>query len=190
MKLDIFVIGVGGQGIGLLSETIIRAADHAGLTVKGVDTHGLAQRGGMVTSHIRIGEDAFSPLIMPGLADMVLALEIHEALRGLNTYLRDKGTLVYYSVSLQPLNVRLGKEKSVTIDDISRECKMRSVKEYAVSREVPDPRMQNIAILGTLARERLIDSVEPRHYEMALEDLLSGKVLELNLNLFRSILAD
>jgi len=46
MKRDIFVIGVGGQGIGLLSETIIRAADYAGLPVKGVDTHGLAQTRG------------------------------------------------------------------------------------------------------------------------------------------------
>jgi len=57
----------------------------------------------MVTSHIRIGEGAFSPLIMPGQADMVLALEIHEALRGLSSHLKDGGILVYYNVSLQPL---------------------------------------------------------------------------------------
>ncbi|MCU0237509.1 MAG: 2-oxoacid:acceptor oxidoreductase family protein, partial [Acidobacteria bacterium] len=49
-RFDIFVIGVGGQGIGLLSETLVRAADHAGMPVKGVDTHGLAQRGGIVAS--------------------------------------------------------------------------------------------------------------------------------------------
>jgi len=188
MKRDIFVIGVGGQGIGLLSETIIRAADYAGLPVKGVDTHGLAQRGGMVTSHIRIGEGAFSPLIMPGQADMVLALEIHEALRGLSCHLKDGGILVYYNVSLQPLNVRLGRERPVTCEDITRECKRRSIKEYSVTAKVPDPRMQNMTILATLARENLIPTIDVKHYEMALEDLLSGKVLESNLALFRSLL--
>jgi len=188
MKLDIFVIGAGGQGIGLLSETIIRAADYAGLPVKGVDTHGLAQRGGMVTSHVRIGEGVFSPLVMLGQADMVLALEIHEALRGLNSYLKDGGTLVYYNVSLQPLNVRLGKERPVTYEDITKECKRRSIKEYPVTAKVPDPRMQNMTILATLARENLIPAIDIKHYEMALEDLLSGKVLESNLALFRSLL--
>lgn len=56
-------------------------------------------------------------------ADMVLALEIHEALRGLSCHLKDGGILVYYNVSLQPLNVRLGRERPVTCEDITRECK-------------------------------------------------------------------
>ena len=112
-KFDIFVIGVGGQGIGLLSEALIRAADHAGKTVRGVDTHGLAQRGGMVASHVRIGAGAHSPLVMAGQAEMVVALERHEALRGMNLYLQDGGTLVYYDAVWQPLDVRLKKQAQV-----------------------------------------------------------------------------
>ena len=54
--MNIYLIGVGGQGIGLLSEVLIRAADHAGFGVTGVDTHGLAQRGGIVVSQIKIGD--------------------------------------------------------------------------------------------------------------------------------------
>ena len=53
---NVYMTGVGGQGIGLLSEILLRAADHAGHTVKGVDTHGLAQRGGIVVSSLRFGE--------------------------------------------------------------------------------------------------------------------------------------
>ena len=83
-NFNIYLTGVGGQGIGLLSEILIRAADHAGHRVKGVDTHGLAQRGGIVVSRIRIGDRVHTPLIPAGEADLVIALERHEALRGLN----------------------------------------------------------------------------------------------------------
>lgn len=55
-SFSIFLIGVGGQGIGLLSEIIARAVDYSGQKVLGVDTHGLAQRGGVVSSHIKIGK--------------------------------------------------------------------------------------------------------------------------------------
>ncbi|WP_218188016.1 2-oxoacid:acceptor oxidoreductase family protein [Desulfosarcina cetonica] len=104
---NIYLTGVGGQGIGLISETILRAADHAGHAVKSVDTHGLAQRGGIVVSHIRLGTEIFSPLVPAGRADLVIALERHEALRAMATQLKPKGVLVYYNTSWQPLSVRL-----------------------------------------------------------------------------------
>ena len=71
---NIYLTGVGGQGIGLISEIILRAADHAGHAVKSVDTHGLAQRGGIVVSQIRMGDGVFSPLISEGTADIAIAL--------------------------------------------------------------------------------------------------------------------
>ena len=88
---NIYLTGVGGQGIGLISEVILRAADHGGHPVKSVDTHGLAQRGGIVVSQIRIGENVFSPLVPAGQADLVISLERHEALRAAGTVLKDKG---------------------------------------------------------------------------------------------------
>ncbi|HSA34529.1 MAG TPA: 2-oxoacid:acceptor oxidoreductase family protein, partial [bacterium] len=95
MNTNIYITGVGGQGIGMLAEALIRAADHAGLAVKGVDTHGLAQRGGIVVSHLRIGDEVYSPLIPEGDADIAVALERHEALRALNGFVKDGGTLVW-----------------------------------------------------------------------------------------------
>jgi hypothetical protein len=65
-QINIHLCGVGGQGIGLLSEAVLRAYDHAGYPLRAVDTHGLAQRGGIVRSHIRVGEGVFSPLNEPG----------------------------------------------------------------------------------------------------------------------------
>ncbi|HMM22873.1 MAG TPA: 2-oxoacid:acceptor oxidoreductase family protein [Selenomonadales bacterium] len=187
-KMDIYVIGVGGQGIGLLSEALMRAADYAGLPVRGVDTHGLAQRGGTVTSHIRIGAQAHSALIREGSADMVVALERYEALRALNSHLADGGTLVYYDTVWQPLDVRLGKNPPLAWQVISEECKRGGIREVRVeSAKLADTRMQNVVVLAEIAKHALLPGVEHQDYERALQDLLDGRVLEKNLDLFNSI---
>ena len=110
---NIYLTGVGGQGIGLISEVILRAADHGGHPVKSVDTHGLAQRGGIVVSQIRIGENVFSPLVPAGQADLVISLERHEALRAGGTVLKENGCLIYYNTVWQPLSVRLNETAEV-----------------------------------------------------------------------------
>lgn len=184
-KFDIYIIGVGGQGIGLLSEVIIRACDYGGHAVRGVDTHGLAQRGGTVISHIRIGESVHSPLIQESSADLVIALERNEALRGLNSHLKDGGTLLYYNATWQSLPVRLNKAKEVDEAIISGECTRRNIKEINVfSDKLENPRMQNVVLLSEIAKKELIPSVKKEHYEMALRDLLDGKILEKNLEIF------
>jgi indolepyruvate ferredoxin oxidoreductase beta subunit len=188
LKMDIYIIGVGGQGIGLLSEAIIRAADYAGLPIRGTDTHGLAQRGGTVSSCVRLGSHAHSALIQDHCGDMVIALERNEALRGLNSHLRAGGTLVYYDTQWQPLLVRLGKEPSLKSEDISAECLRRSIQEYRIiPTALSSPKMQNIALLASIAKYNCIPNITPSHYEEALKDLLEGNKLEKNLSLFREL---
>lgn len=185
-QFNIYLTGVGGQGIGLLSEVILRAADHAGLKVKGVDTHGLAQRGGVVVSQIRIGERVNSPLIRAGQADLVVALERHEAMRGLNGFLRDGGVLIYYDAIWQPLGVRLNKESPVSGPIISEECQRRQVREIRVLKtDLRDTRMQNIVLLAHIDKNSLIPVIETDHYIQAMEDLMTGTMLDKNLKLFR-----
>jgi indolepyruvate ferredoxin oxidoreductase beta subunit len=187
-KMDIYLIGVGGQGIGLLSEVIIRAADYAGLPVRGTDTHGLAQRGGTVSSCVRIGSHAHSALIQTGCTDMVIALERNEALRGLNTQLKNGGTLIYYNTQWQPLLVRLGKEPILRTEDISAECQRRNIHEYRLEpTKLSNPKMQNIALLASIAKNNNIPDITPAHYEQALNDLLEGNKLEKNLALFHAL---
>ena len=185
---DIYVIGVGGQGIGLLSEVLVRAIDYAGRPGRSVDTHGLAQRGGTVISQIRMGAGAHSPLIQRGSADMVVALERHEALRAMNSHLADAGALVYYDAEWQPLSVRLGQAERVTAEMIASECQRRGITLTRVFLDdLDDARMQNVAVLGALAAGRLVPGIEPVHYEQAISDLMAGSMLESNLALFRSI---
>lgn len=187
-SFNIYLIGVGGQGIGLLSEVIIRAADKAKLNVRGVDTHGLAQRGGTVSSNIRIGENIYSPLIMKGQADLVIALERHEALRGMIDYSKNGGTVIYYDAVWQPLDVRLRKSKEIENEMVEKEANQRNVKLIRVYiDDLEDARMQNMTILATMSKKEIIPDIRKEHYLEAIEDLLAGKVLKKNMELFERI---
>lgn len=186
---NIYLSGVGGQGIGLLGETILRAADHAGYTVKAVDTHGLAQRGGIVVSQIRMGGQVHTPLVPTNAADLVVSLERHEALRALNRAARDGGTLIYYNTVWQPLDVRLGAAVEVTGDTIQSQCKARKIRLLEVFEpDLPDTRMQNIALLSHIHREHLIPDIDLENYRQAMEDLMAGGMLQANMNLFESLI--
>jgi len=183
-RYDIYMTGVGGQGIGLLAEALARAVDHAGKSVRGCDTHGLAQRGGIVSSHLRIGKSAHSPLVSPGQADLVIALERHEALRAARTYLKRGGVLVWYDASWQPLGVRLGEAAEVGRSEVEAECAVREAQSCRVLREdLDDPRTQNTAILGELAARGLPPGVGAEHFRAALADLMDGATLERNLRI-------
>lgn len=182
---NIYLAGVGGQGIGLLSEILLRGADHAGLKVKGVDTHGLAQRGGVVVSQLRLGSRVYSPLIFQNEADLVVALEHHEALRGTNAALRDGGTLIYYNTAWQPLEVRLNLAEPVSGALISKQCQKRNIREISVFKaDLKDARMQNIVLLANIDKYSLIPGIKKEHYIQAMDDLLQGRLLETNIELF------
>jgi indolepyruvate ferredoxin oxidoreductase beta subunit len=182
---NIYMTGVGGQGIGLLSEVLLRAADHAGYDVKAVDTHGLAQRGGIVVSQLRIGQTVYTPLIAEGDADLVVALERHEAMRGLHVMAKNNSILIYYDTVWQPLDVRLGQAREITAEELQNHCKQRGIRLVSVyDPELADARMQNIAVLARMDKLGLIEGIYTDHYRQAMEDLMAGSMLEKNLTLF------
>lgn len=190
-EFNIHIAGVGGQGIGLLSQALLRGVDHAGIRAIAVDTHGLAQRGGAVVSRIRCGEKVFSPLIMENQADLVLGMELHEAARGARDALKKGGTLVYLDLCWQPLLVRLGREAPMTAEKIEKTC--RAFGAAAIQADagwLEDPRMQNMVLLGAVAKNRLIPGVMPEHYVSALTDLLAGDMLKKNLAVFQACTAE
>ncbi len=190
-EFNIYLTGVGGQGIGMLSEIILRAADHAGLRVKAVDTHGLAQRGGIVVSQIRFGEKINSPLIQKGRAHLVVALERHEALRAAANMLRPAGALIYYDTVWQPLDVRLGKARQVSRRSIEELAAKLGARLYRIRYpDLSDTRMQNVAVLANCAKLKLVQQIAPADYQKAMEDLMDGAKLEKNMALFGKIQSD
>jgi len=106
MTCNILIAGVGGQGTVLASRLIASAAMKRGLDVRTTETIGMAQRGGSVIGHTRIGDNIFSPMIPTGGADLMLAFEPAEAVRNLH-YLAKNGTLIVSDSAIKPVTVAL-----------------------------------------------------------------------------------
>ncbi|HAE22207.1 MAG TPA: pyruvate ferredoxin oxidoreductase [Spirochaetaceae bacterium] len=184
--LNIYMSGVGGQGIGLLAELLARACDYAGLTPRGCDTHGLAQRGGMVTSHLRLGA-AHSALVPEGEADLVVSLERTEALRAADAMLREGGSLVWYDACWQALDVRRGENLPVRAEQVLAAAVLRKASAFKVLRDdLPDSRMQNVAVVAEILKRGIVPGLERGHVEAAMADLMSGSTLEANIALVRA----
>lgn len=105
MNKDILLCGVGGQGIVLVSKLLAASAMAAGETVHSAETIGMAQRGGSVTSHVRIGQ-SYSPLIPSGSASLMLAFEPGEAVRNLPLLSKD-GTVIVSNTAVMPVTASL-----------------------------------------------------------------------------------
>lgn len=180
-KIDIVILGVGGQGIGLLSEVLVRALDRAGIHAVGADTHGVAQRGATVISCLRVGDGVQYPLVESGRADLLLALERTEALRGMEIWLRRGGRCIYYDTNWQSYQVRRGSSKDTTIEMLETRALEREIKLDRVYREdLPDSRMQNLALLGSAVVDGVFPGLTLDNVLASLDDLMTGPALEKN----------
>lgn len=172
MNKDILVCGVGGQGTVLASKLIASAAMNLGNAVHSAETIGMAQRGGSVTSHIRIGEQSYSPLIPAGNADVILAFEPAEAVRNLS-YLKKDGIVIVSSTPVKPVTESLndtGYDGKDMISYLKTKCDCIVVNAKELCSEFGSTRYFNVAILGVavgtgklgLDSETLIEEIETR----------------------------
>jgi indolepyruvate ferredoxin oxidoreductase beta subunit len=151
-KMDLLVVGVGGQGVVLASDIIGETAVAAGFDVKKTDTLGMAQRGGSVVSHVRLGEQVRSPLIREGEVDIILAFEKLEAARW-SHYLKPGAVAIVNTYEQPPLSVSLGQEPYPSDDDIAAALKRRTDRLFFVdgnrrAKELGNVRTFNIFMLG------------------------------------------
>ncbi|MGB3943892.1 MAG: indolepyruvate oxidoreductase subunit beta [Methanothrix sp.] len=181
---DVVVVGVGGQGVILISEIIGRAAMLAGLSVRGVETHGMAQRGGSVINHIRVG-CRYSAMISPGGADVLVAMEPAEALR-YASYLSPEGVALVNTRPLLPVTVTTGQATYPSIEEILAPLREASSRVYPMdatrlAAEAGSPQAANVVMLGALARHLPIG--EERLQE-ALSKIVPARFLEVNRKAF------
>ncbi|MDR0905365.1 MAG: 2-oxoacid:acceptor oxidoreductase family protein [Oscillospiraceae bacterium] len=99
--MNILICGIGGQGVVYASKLLARQALERGETVHTAETIGMAQRGGSVVSHVRIGGDCHSPLIPKGDADVIIGLEPAETVRNI-AYLKTGGTVAVSTRGIAP----------------------------------------------------------------------------------------
>lgn len=105
---NVLIAGVGGQGILLVSEILSEVCMRAGYDVKKSEVHGMAQRGGSVTSHVRFGRRVYSPLIEQGKADVLLSFEPLEAMRW-SGLLKPDGTILVNDQRIEPMTFTSGR---------------------------------------------------------------------------------
>ncbi|MGA9752644.1 MAG: indolepyruvate oxidoreductase subunit beta [Acidobacteriota bacterium] len=182
---NILFSGVGGQGILTSSRVLALAALHAGLDVKMSEVHGMAQRGGNVDTHVRIGKEVPSSLIPAGGAHFLVSFEKLEALRYMD-YLRPDGIAYVCPLEIPPLTQNLKKDSGYVkgIDRILEEKAPHViwVDAPAMARELGDLRMVNVILLGALSRSL---PMKEEDWEAAIRERFPAKVQEACIRAFR-----
>ena len=150
---NILVCGIGGQGVMTATEILAEAAISQGHDVKKTEVAGMAQRGGVVTSHLRFGPKVLSPQIDPGTVDVLLGFEGAEALRWAH-YLRPEGLALVNNARLVPPVVELGLFDYPADPIGAIRAGGHSVVAFdalSIARELGDMRMGNTVMLGAIA---------------------------------------
>ena len=158
MKKDILICGVGGQGTVLASKLIAAAAMAEGNIVHSAETIGMAQRGGSVTSHVRIGE-AYSPLIPKGKCDMIISFEPSEAVRNLS-YLKQDGLVIVNVDPVKPTTESLhetGYDGTDMIEYLQKKCQVLAVDGQQLCAEFGSSKYLNVILLGVAAGSGVLD---------------------------------
>ena len=150
---NILTVGVGGQGVILASDIIAAVMMRAGYDVKKSEVHGMAQRGGSVTSHVRFGPKVYSPIIRKGEVDILFSFELLETLRYLD-FLKILSVILVNNQKILPPSVTLGKD--VYPDNIpgrlqARYPRFTLVNALEAAQEAGNAKAVNIALIGALS---------------------------------------
>jgi indolepyruvate ferredoxin oxidoreductase beta subunit len=154
MTTNILVAGVGGQGVILASDIMSEVFMEAGYDVKKSEVHGMAMRGGIVTSHFRFGKKVYSPLIKEGEVDILFAFEQLEGLRWIN-HLRANGKIIMNDHTINPPAVNLGEmeyPKAIPEKIKSKFKDFYLVKGTEMALLLGDARAANVVLLGAISK--------------------------------------
>lgn len=184
-KLNIMIVGVGGQGTLLASKILGNVAMKKNYDVKVSEVHGMAQRGGSVVTYVKFGEKVYSPIIEKGEADIILAFEELEGLRWLE-YLRPGGKIILNRQIINPMPVIIGKAKYP--ENIAGRIKeaVKStvfVEALPIAKECGNSKAVNVVLLGVLARSTEVDK---DIWIDAIKEVVPQKLLDINIKAFEA----
>jgi len=191
---NVLVVGVGGQGVIMVSKILAQLCQTQGFEVKQSEVHGMAKRGGVVFSHVRFGEKVWSPTIPRGESDVLIALEWAEGLRWLEYLRPDRGVLIADTQQIVPPFACLDRKRGATLG-YSRETPAEVLGRVAsgfaldaarMAAELGNPRASNSVLLGVLStalefpvddwRDTLARFVPPKTVDVNLQAFEQGRV--------------
>ena len=180
---NLFLCGVGGQGILLASEVISSACMKSGFDIKQSEVHGMAQRGGSVVAHLRFGEKVFSPLIEPGDADFVVSFELLEALRYL-PYMNRETRVIVNTQKILPAPVATGVETypADVLDQLAqRGITVFPIDAFEIAKSAGETRAVNMVLVGALSALLPLDEAV---FLAVLSERIPEKIRKKNIEAF------
>jgi len=184
-KIDVLMAGVGGQGVILASDSLAEVAMRAGFDVKKSDAIGMAQRGGSVVSHIRIGAKVFAPLIKKGEADFLVGFERLEAAR-CASYINPNGLAIISDQELPPLSVAGDAASYPDQEKVARVVSLYTkrlafVPGLRIAQALGNARVAGVVLLGFLSA---FLPVEVALWQEDIARRVDAKFREINLKAF------
>ncbi len=186
MVLNIVFSGIGGQGIVVASDIFCEAALFDGLDVAKAEVHGMAQRGGSIVAHVRVGDKVQAPLIEKGKADIILGFEMLEAARVL-PMLSKNGTVIMNTKYIPP-STSAGSSSDFNHEKILSIILDKTGQVYEIDGIGIANRLGNILAVNTILLGALSaipkNPVTKESLEKAIADRLKEKYVALNLKAF------
>ncbi|MGI6092838.1 MAG: indolepyruvate oxidoreductase subunit beta [Veillonellaceae bacterium] len=181
---NILLVGVGGQGTILVSKILSNGLVDAGYDVKMSEVHGMAQRGGSVSTQVRYGKKVYSPIIGKGQADILVSFETMEALRWLD-YLRPNGKAVVNDYQIPSAPILMGKQEypGGLLELIKSKADTTVIKAAEIAEELGNAKAMNVVLLGALVRAMEITYID---WEEIIKTSVKASAVNVNLLALRA----
>lgn len=189
MKLDLIFTGVGGQGVVVLSDIFCEAALQDGFDVAKAEIHGMAQRGGSISAHVRVGDKVMSPLIERGKGDVIVGFEVLETARAL-VMLKPQGTVVVNTKYIPPCSILQGTGKQLTQEALLKLIRSKTPKVYEVDGGKIAEKLGNLLVVNTIllgavsALPNML--IKEESFKQAIAGRLKEKYIKLNMQAFQA----
>lgn len=188
---NVLIVGVGGQGVIMVSKVLASLCQRHGFDVKQSEVHGMAKRGGSVFSHVRFGAEVFSPTIPHGETDILVALEWAEGLRWLDHLKRDSGTFIADTQQIVPpisfrnrqRGARSGYRPETPGEVLELVGNGFALDATAMAAGLGNPRVANTVLLGALSTALPFPTPD---WLAVLDHFLPPKTIEINHHAFRA----
>ena len=183
-QFNILIVGTGGQGQITLLQILNQAAFIESYDVKSSELHGLSQRGGSVEVHIRFGRDIFSPMVSQGKANLILGLEMQEALKA--SYYAGSKTNFLINKLIIPIPLTKPLSEKEILDNLKKVSKNIFLVPAAeiCQKELGTNVVAGIYLISLAAFKSLIP-LKPESIKKAIQKIIPEKFLELNLKTFK-----
>lgn len=176
---NILLAGVGGQGIILASKILATGLISAGYDVKMSEVHGMAQRGGSVTTQVRFGEKVYSPIIGKGQADILVSFEEMETAKWME-FLKPDGKVVVNDYKIPSAPILIGKVDypEGIIDEISGMVQTTVVDAGKLATDLGNIKTQNVVLVGALIKAMGLEEID---WEEVIKATVKEKFVDINL---------